>query len=128
VIYILFELELERNFAILNDQRSWRELQNENVGLSNELNIDNQYLFWLEELCKYINHSVFKKLLWFHMQKSTYLFHKFQYISTQTCPNWNSKIVYKKNCDTICKKHDSVSQFLVNIHSNLSHLEFKNCL
>jgi hypothetical protein len=45
VIYILFELELERNFAILNDQRSWRELQNENVGLSNELNIDNQYLF-----------------------------------------------------------------------------------
>ena len=128
MIYILFELELERNFAILNDQRSWRELQNENVGLSNELNIDNQYLFWLEELCKYINHSVFKKLLWFHMQKSTYLFHKFQYISTQTCPNWNSKIVYKKNCDTICKKHDSVSQFLVNIHSNLSHLEFKNCL
>ena len=128
MIYILFELELERNFAILNDQRSWRELQNENVGLSNELNIDNQYLFWLEELCKYINHSVFKKLLWFHMQKSTYLFHKFQYISTQTCPNWNSKIVYKKTCDTICKKHDSVSQFLVNIHSNLSHLEFKNCL
>ena len=128
MIYILFELELERNFAILNDQRSWRELQNENVGLSNELNIDNQYLFWLEELCKYINHSVFKKWLWFHMQKSTYLFHKFQYISTQTCPNWNSKIVNKKNCDTICKKHDSVSQFLVNIHSNLSHLEFKNCL
>jgi hypothetical protein len=63
VIYILFEFELERNFAILNDQRSWRELKNENVGLSNELNIDNQYLFRLEELCKYINHSVFKKIL-----------------------------------------------------------------
>jgi hypothetical protein len=63
VIYILFELELERNVAILNDQRSWRELKNENVGLSNELNIDNQYLFRLEELCKYINHSVFIKLL-----------------------------------------------------------------
>jgi hypothetical protein len=51
------------------------------------------------------------------MQKSTYLFHKFQYISTQTCPNCYSKIVYKKYYDTICKKHDSFSQFLVNIHS-----------
>lgn len=62
MMYLLLELELERNFAIRNDQRSLRELKNKNVGLSNEVYIDNQYLFLLKELCKYINHSVFQKI------------------------------------------------------------------
>lgn len=62
MMYLLLELELERNFAIRNDQRSLRELKNKNVGLNNEVYIDNQYLFLLKELCKYINHSVFQKI------------------------------------------------------------------
>lgn len=37
-------------------------LKKENVGLSNNVNIINQYLFRLEKLCTYINHSVFQKI------------------------------------------------------------------